>query len=1172
MKPGTVMKRANGLAYAIQLYHCPAMVRPGNQALAISLVAFLAVVSGAKAQTDIWGGGFPSDKVSVGSNWVGGVVPAGISAGSDTLVFNDASDSNMKINQTGVSFAGIMVTDPLAFGNNANIYGTNTLSIGSGGITQVESGEDSINTYIGTPIALTATQPWTTVEGGYIQVTGAISGSYALNLVGGYNQEFEFDSGSSTFSGGVTVSGSGTILAVGATGTPFGTGPLALGDGVSLEPTTPTAIVLPNAVSFGDGTGTGTVSIGGNPNADFPVTTSVTFNGNATFNQDTTESMDSEVDLYPNTTVTFTGNMSGGGGGVCIDFGTINSAANAVVILQGNFGTGLQRFDVEDNVSVIFDPSNESAQIASIEAHIEDIGTSNAGYLGLGKNYVGNVAAFLAMPQIQANSFQGTLGFDTTSGTAANFTDSINLNQSIFNLDGGFVGVGSATKAIISGTITPPGGLTVATDYPFGGGGGYLQVTSALVDSNNDGDISNNLWLSPGNGPLTLVLTGAGTAGYTGGTYVDGGALIFDTAVPTTGGIYLGERKDTPGYVGATSNSQFSVSNPQAFIGMIDNESTGVVGFDYITGSPMNISGPINMGSLPNVFLGTATAVTYSGSISPNDSGVFQFSGVKGGQVTVMSTLSGENSVVAGLPSPIESYGSVSSVVLAGDNSYSGNTTLNSGYLYVGTPNSIGATGSLIVPDPGKTGTTIGLAPYQTSVELDNAISIPSQGIHLNYVGSPYTLTLGGPISDYSYGGSLIVDGPVVLNGNNSFSGNVTVNGTTLTLGSDQALWDAYILQANSGSTIVFSSQNPYVDELNLTNSSASFTYTGEGPSSPEIDYLQMELGSQLTFAAGSSPSIYGMSSDAPNSGNLITLNANTALYISLEADPDYHGTIVGPSSSSIELASGTLNLAGSNTGFSGTVTIDYDSRLIASNSTSPLGTGPVVVSGTLATNIGAVVANPITLNDGGTLAGFGTFSPGGTLLFENSSTLIPGAATLTGLTGPSSIPVIGTLSFGGSTSLDFSQGGNLIFGITDANGAAGVGYSTISVAGGLNISATSLSPFNISIYSYTPGMNTVSSPANFNPSQFYSWTLVSAAGGITNFNAGAFNINYGNFSTSTGTGGFYVTEIGNDLMLDFSPVPEPSTWALMGSGVFALGTILVVRRRHIRTLAAPGR
>ena len=39
-------------------------------------------------------------------------------------------------------------------------------------------------------------------------------------------------------------------------------------------------------------------------------------------------------------------------------------------------------------------------------------------------------------------------------------------------------------------------------------------------------------------------------------------------------------------------------------------------------------------------------------------------------------------------------------------------------------------------------------------------------------------------------------------------------------------------------------------------------------------------------------------------------------------------------------------------------------------------------------------------------------------------------------------------------------------------------------------------------------------------------------------YHAGAFNINYGNFSTSTGTGGFYVTGIGNDLMLDFSPGP----------------------------------
>ena len=144
--------------------------------------------------------------------------------------------------------------------------------------------------------------------------------------------------------------------------------------------------------------------IGGNPNADFPLTTSVTFNGNATFNQNTTGSMDSEVDLYANTTVTFNGTLSGGTGGVCIDFGTYNNAPNSIVIINGNFGTGLQRFDVEDNVSVIFDGSSPTSQLASIAANIVDIGTSSSGYLGLGENYIGSVAAFPPESEKQENS------------------------------------------------------------------------------------------------------------------------------------------------------------------------------------------------------------------------------------------------------------------------------------------------------------------------------------------------------------------------------------------------------------------------------------------------------------------------------------------------------------------------------------------------------------------------------------------------------------------------------------------------------------------------------------------------------------------------------------------------------------------------------------------------
>jgi hypothetical protein len=40
------------------------------------------------------------------------------------------------------------------------------------------------------------------------------------------------------------------------------------------------------------------------------------------------------------------------------------------------------------------------------------------------------------------------------------------------------------------------------------------------------------------------------------------------------------------------------------------------------------------------------------------------------------------------------------------------------------------------------------------------------------------------------------------------------------------------------------------------------------------------------------------------------------------------------------------------------------------------------------------------------------------------------------------------------------------------------------------------------------------------------------------------------------------VSESGNDLMLNFTPVPEPSTWALMAGGICVLGVGMLRRRK----------
>ncbi len=1069
--------------------------------------AFLAVGIPAMDAQVVWS--VLSGNYSTPGNWVGGVAPPNDGTANVSFPQNERNnwtyvDLDTAVNVQSVSFN--TSTNGIGYGvliNNFYDYSA-SLTIGSGGITLL--GTNAV-VEIDTPLILSANQTWNLgVTTDYLYVNDNVSGAYGITVSG---NGFLYMEGPKTFSGNVIFTGSPFVELYGSN--PLGTGALTLSDNIAL---------LANNYDDTMATlGNPTVSLGNNMTLEG----SLTFQGNASFTTNTPT-----VNLSNSAAIFFEGSLGTPSTGGSVNFTSSYAwLPFLTVYLQGPL-TNIQSLSAT-NVALIFDPSS-AVQIAGQLGSLTAINGTSA-YVGMGAQYAGAVSTVLSL--VNGPNFTGTIGLDTVTNPSSPATFTGRIDLSTFT-NPGFSGLGSSTNAILGSdaTIVPP---STASGYIFGGGGGTLEVKASL----GDGTGGRTLTLNPGMEPLTLVLSGSNT--YSGGTSVTGGALIFNASgsIPSTGQLQLGSDAYDPGYIGYTTNavnSDAPIRNAQAFVSLFNAESAayGVIGIDAPpNGSAPTISDPINLTGLnfySSVFLGTSTSATIAGLITPQGA-AYQFSAIKGGSLTVTSVLSdqsGTTGLVIGLQNPIEVNGSISSVTLSpspGPNTYTGTTTLNSGNLYLTSSGSVGS-GPIIVP--GYYSTPSLLAPAESAITLANNISVSNAGLNLGASsGGTGSFILDGIISDLPEDpGSLNIYSLVTLNGANTFSGGINVYDTTLTIGNDSALGTGSVYL--SYSTLVCNDVAPAIGSLSLDNSTVELN--GRAPVITDlVDYL------------------YDTSTIELGSSTALTLNTpNSNDYCS------YYGTITGAAGSSVvKTGPGTQYLGGSNTYGGGTTVA---AGTLVAGASAALGAGAVTVNSGAVLDLvnNSTLTNPITVQDGATLGGVGTFDPGSLVSIQNGTLLSPD--------GIQYLHPIATLSFGTGTPVDLGPDGGYQFDIMNATGVAGTDYDTVSVAGALSISSTPSNPFSIYVRSIDPSTG-ASGMANFNPSQPYTWTLLSA-GSISGFNPLDFSIDISLFQNITNGGQFFITDSGNDLMLNFTPVPEPSTWALMAGGLCALGAAIRRRRR----------
>ena len=544
------------------------------------------------------------------------------------------------------------------------------------------------------------------------------------------------------------------------------------------------------------------------------------------------------------------------------------------------------------------------------------------------------------------------------TGTAGNSTYSGGFTLNAGTLEFGYsqTALGTGTFTINAGVITNGYGAARtnannnaqvwAANFAFGTtggsgqdlnlGSGAVSLTgnrTVTVNSTNSaraltvgGNISGSGYGLTKAGAATLVLNGANT--YSGPTTV------------TAGTLRLGQRASL--YNGSTAS--WTAAN------LVVNSGASAVfnvgGSGEFTASDIDILKS----------LGTSSGGFRNGSVLGLDT-----TNASGGAFFYSSAIANPNGGANAL-SLVKS--GANSLVLGGANTHSGGTTLNAGTLAVNHASALG-TGALVINGGALDNTSGSPVTVSTGNSQNwngnfafvgtNDLNLGSGAVALGasriVTVQTSALTVGGVISGASRGITLAGNGSLVLDGANTYSGPVVINGGILV---------ASTLANGGASSSVGASSNAAV---NLVLDGGALRYTGPAASTDRA--LTLGAGSGTLDASGSGPISF------TNADALVLSGADTARTLTLTGSNTGANTLAAVitdngsgATSLVKSGSGTWTLDGANTYSGGTV---VSGGTLVVGATGSLGSGGLSLTG------GAVVlGNASAISDHSTLA----FSP----------------------------------------------------------------------------------------------------------------------------------------------------------------------------------------------------